>query len=888
MRALRSFTVRASLPPALAPLQAVACNLRWSWDERTRDLFRWLDPQQWEESTHDPVRMLGRVSRERLEELASDPAFMGFLDEIRSDLSRYMTSPRWFQNRPASRLRAISYFSPEFGIAEALPQYSGGLGVLAGDHLKAASSLGVPLAGVGLMYRHGYFRQQLNSAGWQEEHYPVLDPYAMALTLVEGKKVTVDLGGRPLVAQIWLAQVGRVKLYLLDADVDDNDDEMRNVTDRLYGGGTEHRIRQEILLGIGGVRALDAVGEVTQVFHTNEGHAGFLGLERIRTLMTKGGLSFAEAIVAVRAATIFTTHTPVPAGIDRFPRELMERYFWAWTQECGVSIDQLMELGHFPDEPHHAPFNMAVMGLRLAGLSNGVSRLHGHVSREMFRALWPGIDSEDAPISSVTNGVHARTWVSSDMNELLTRHVRPAWDEAAASEWTRVAAVRDDELWRVREQGREALVAFVRERLNRSLLEKGGSESDASWTKEVLDSRLLTIGFARRFASYKRATLLLSQPDRLRGLLLSPDRPIQLVFAGKAHPADDLGKEMIRQIVQFSRDPGVRHRITFVPDYDIAVARILYQGSDVWLNTPRRPMEASGTSGEKALLSGALNCSILDGWWAEMFDGTNGWAISSAEAYEDVGQRDKAEADSLFEILEGQVIPMFYDRFEGPVPRRWVGRIRSSLQTLGPKVLASRMVKDYVQEMYEPTAGRADAMTESNFARARALAAWQQRVGELWGEVAFDSIQYDPASLVADLWTTRQVQTEVRLGQLTPDDVSVELLHGQVGPTGELVETSTVRLSLVTDGTVGSQNPGGRGKSDGQSDRQSSGQSDGQSDRQSSGQSDGQSDGQKPDHHRYQGAFTCERAGRYGIAVRVVPCHPDLAVPAEMGRVTWA
>ncbi len=867
MRALRSFTVRASLPPALAPLQEVACNLRWSWDERTRDLFRWLDPQQWEESTHDPVRLLGRVSRERLDELASDPAFMGFLAEIRDDLTRYMTTPRWFQNQPPGRLRAIAYFSPEFGIAEALPQYSGGLGVLAGDHLKAASSLGLPLTGVGLMYRHGYFRQALNAAGWQEEHYPVLDPYAMALTLVEGKRVTVMLDDRPLVAQIWLAQVGRVKLYLLDADVDDNDDDMRNVTDRLYGGGTEHRIRQEILLGIGGVRALEAVGERTQVFHTNEGHAGFLGLERIRTLMTGGGLSFPEAIVAVRAGTIFTTHTPVPAGIDRFSRELMERYFWGWARDCGVTVDQLMGLGHFPDEHPHAPFNMAVMGLRLAGLSNGVSKLHGQVSREMFRALWPDIEADDAPIQSVTNGVHARTWVSTDMNELLTRHVRPAWDEAAAPEWSRIAAVRDDELWRVREQGREALVAFVRERLHRTLVERGGSESDAAWTREVLDSRLLTIGFARRFASYKRATLLLSQPERLKGLLLSPDRPIQLVFAGKAHPADDLGKEMIRQIVQFSRDPEVRHRITFVEDYDIAVARMLIQGSDVWLNTPRRPMEASGTSGEKAVLSGALNVSILDGWWAEMFDGTNGWAISSAEAYEDVAQRDKAEADSLFEILEGQVIPLFYDRFGGPVPRRWVRRVRNSLQTLGPKVLASRMVKDYVQQMYEPIARRADAMTENDFARARGLAEWEQRVKAAWSDVAIESVQYDPAHLVADLWTTRQVQVDVRLGQLTTDDVSVELLHGPVGPTGELTETSTVPLSLaMAPAVVGA---GGA-----------------ESASETGGSSAGGLNG--TGRYRYQGTFTCERAGRYGIAARVVPSHPDLAVPAEMGCVTWA
>ncbi len=921
MRALRSFTVRASLPPALAPLQEVASNLRWSWDERTRDLFRWLDPQQWEDSTHDPVRMLGRVGRERLEELAADPAFMGFLDETQHDLRRYLSTPRWFQNLPKASLRAIAYFSPEFGIAEALPQYSGGLGVLAGDHLKAASSLGVPLTGVGLMYRHGYFRQQLNTDGWQEERYPVLDPYAMALTMVDGKKVTVDLCGRPLVAQIWLAQVGRVKLYMLDADIDDNDDEMRSVTDRLYGGGTEHRIRQEILLGMGGVRALGAVGETTQVFHTNEGHAGFLGLERIRTLMTTGGLSFPEAIVAVRAGTIFTTHTPVPAGIDRFPRELIERYFSGWAADCGLSVDQLMELGHFPDEAPHAPFNMAVMGLRLAGLSNGVSKLHGKVSREMFQALWPGLDPDDAPITSITNGVHARTWVSSEMNDVLTRHIRPAWDEAAESEWTRIGSVRDDELWRVRQQGREALVAFVRDRLHRSLLEKGASESDAAWTREVLDSRLLTVGFARRFASYKRATLLLSQPDRLRRLLLSPDRPIQLVFAGKAHPADEVGKEMIRQIVQFARDQEIRHRIVFVEDYDIAVARILVQGSDVWLNTPRRPNEASGTSGEKALLSGALNCSILDGWWAEMFDGTNGWAISSAESYQDLEQRDKAEADSLFSILEGEIIPLFYDRLEGPVPRRWVRKIRASLQTLGPKVLASRMVKDYVQQMYEPTARRSDAMTADDYTRARKLAAWQQRVMAAWSGVSVESVEHGPSNLVADLWATRQVYVDIRLGELSAEDVSVELLHGPVGPTGELVETGVVALTPVPkavgeDGagrTAAAAGSGEAGPSQaaggatgvaltaagatggGATGAAAAATADGAGE---AGGDDGEvvsvsgTSGvgarEARDCHRYEGTFTCDRAGRYGIALRVVPHHPDLAVPAEMGLVTWA
>jgi starch phosphorylase len=842
MRALRSFTVRASLPAGLATLHELAMNLRWSWDERTRDLFRWVDPGTWEITGHDPVRLLGLVGRDRLQALEQDRAFMGFLREIHGELRGYLEQPRWFQARKDSHLRCVAYLSPEFGIAEALPQYSGGLGVLAGDHLKAASDLGVPIVGIGLFYQQGYFRQELNADGWQQERFPTLDPFAMAIQLVEGARVEVDLAGDPLAARIWRADVGRVPLYLLDADIDDNDPEARTVTDRLYGGGTEHRIRQEILLGMGGVRALDAVGHETQVFHTNEGHAGFLGLERIRRLVIDDGMSFDEAVEAVRAGTIFTTHTPVPAGIDRFPRELMERYFSGWADDCGIAFDRLMELGHMPGEPADAPFNMAVMGLRLAGMANGVSKLHGQVSRSMFHELWPGVPAEEAPIGSVTNGVHANTWVSPEMNDLLSRHVLPTWTEADAGDWDRITNARDDELWRVRDQARERLVAFVQLRLRESLHTKGITGADLEWVDEVLDPRVLTIGFARRFATYKRATLLLSQPDRLKALLLSPDRPIQLVFAGKAHPADDMGKAMIRQIVQFSSDPAVRHRLTFVEDYDIGVARMLYQGCDVWLNNPRRPLEACGTSGEKAALNGALNCSVLDGWWDEMYEGDNGWAIASAETYDDVERRDQVEAESLFDLLERQIVPLFYDRFEGPVPRRWVRRVKQSLRSLGPRVVAARMVRDYVEEMYEPTAARADALLEESYARARQLASWKHRVTAAWKDVRIDNVESDAS--VVDLGVERTVDAHVALGSLSADDVAVQLIHGAVGPNDELVHTSIVHMQPETPAD---------------------------------------SDGL-----RYRGSFPCERAGRYGFTVRVVPHHPDLRDPAEMGCVTWA
>ncbi|MFP3899784.1 MAG: alpha-glucan family phosphorylase [Acidimicrobiia bacterium] len=846
MKALRSFTVRPSLPAELSALEELAFNLRWSWDDQTRDLFRWVDPDLWDATVHDPVRLLGSVSRDRLDTLAADVGFKRFLGEVRDELQRYLDGDRWFQSREGTPLRLVAYFSPEFGISEAVPQYSGGLGVLAGDHMKSSSDLGVPLVGLGLLYRHGYFRQSLDADGWQQERYPLLDPHVMALTPCDGRRISVDLAGVPLSAQIWKAEVGRAPLYFLDADVDENSDDARTVTDRLYGGDTEHRLRQEILLGIGGVRALRAVGVEAQVFHTNEGHAGFLGLERIRQLVTGEGLSYREAIEAVRAGCIFTTHTPVPAGIDRFPRPLMEKYFGGWCDEVGIPFDDLMALGHRPTDHDDEPFNMAVMGLRLASRSNGVSRLHGEVSREMFGDLWPDLPADEAPIGSVTNGVHAPTWTSPEMSDLLARHIVPSWNEAGPDEWARIADVPDDELWRVLEQGRERLVAFIRRELRAGRVGAGpgsasGAES-AAWADQVLDPRVLTIGFARRFATYKRATLLLSQPERLRELLLSPDRPVQVVFAGKAHPADEAGKEMIRQIVALSRDPEIRHRIVFVDDYDIAVARLLYQGADVWLNNPRRPQEACGTSGMKAALNGALNLSVLDGWWNETYDGANGWAIPSAEDVEDLDRRDELEAGALFDLLEHQVVPLFYERWGGPVPRRWLKMVRRSLVSLGPRVTASRMVADYVRDLYEPVASRTDVLTADGSTRARALAAWKARVRDEWHGVHVDRV--DAEVTAAELGVDRAVDAVVSLGDLTPEDVDVQLVHGPVGQGGELTERSWTSMRLAGPADDG--------------------------------------------HVRYSGSLRCERTGRYGFTVRIVPRHDDLIDGSEMGLTTWA
>jgi starch phosphorylase len=846
VKALRSFAVRAALPDALKVLVTLALNLRWSWDTRTVDLFRWVDGEAWERSGHDPMRMLGLVSSERYEQLLEDGPFMSFLETVADDLAAYLEKPRWYQSRTEDPPGTIAYFSPEFGVSEAVPIYSGGLGVLAGDHLKAASDLGVPLVAVGLLYREGYFRQHLNADGWQQERYPALDPHGMPLTLLRGDhgaplSIEVDLAGITCTAQIWLAQVGRVPLLLLDCDVEDNRAEERAVTDRLYGGGSEHRLRQEIVLGIGGLRALQAAGYEATVFHSNEGHAGFMGLERIRQLVTERGLTFDEAIEAVRAGAVFTTHTPVPAGIDVYDVEAMERYFATFAASCGVTFEELLGLGHSPTDDLTAGFNMAVMGFRLAARSNGVSKLHGRVSREIFSPLWPAVPGDEVPIGSITNGVHLPTWLGAEMAQVLDRRFPPEWQESGGGRWDRVQEIPDAELWRARDRARERLVYFVRERLRRQLQASGVSDSEAAWTDDVFDPGVLTIGFARRFAPYKRGTLLLSDIDRLKRLLLSGERPIQVVLAGKAHPLDDPGKELIRQLVHFAADPEVRGRFAFIEDYDMEVGRVLTSGVDVWLNNPRRPMEASGTSGMKAALNGVINVSVLDGWWDECYDGRNGWAIGTVDTFADHDYQDRVEASALYDLLERDVVPRFYDRPEGPVPRRWIERIKSSVSSLGPAVTADRMVRDYVTELYEPAAAQAGALAENGYEPTRSLAAWKARIRGAWSEIKV--LEVEGVVAPAQLGDSRSVSATVRTGDLSTDDILVQLAHGPVGANGELVGPSLGRMEAkyCADGTC-----------------------------------------------VYEGSFDATSPGLYGFAVRVLPAHEDLGNPMDLGLVAWA
>jgi len=851
MKALRSFAVRASLPETLGALVPIASNLRWSWDARAVELFKWVDHDAWERAEHDPVRMLGLVSKERFDQLAEDGPFMSFLAGVSEDLDSYLAEPRWFQARKGKvKPKQIAYFSPEFGVSEALPIYSGGLGVLAGDHLKAASDLGVPLVGVGLLYRQGYFRQSLNADGWQQEYYPSLDPHGMPLTLLSGAdgsplKIEVDLAGTRCAAQLWRAQIGRVPLLLMDCDIEENDPEERAITDRLYAGGGEHRLRQEIVLGIGGVRALQVAGYECDVFHSNEGHAGFLGLERIRELVNAQDLSFAEALEAVRAATVFTTHTPVPAGIDVYEQDLMERYFDSFSKECHTSLTELMSLGQTDpesEESSDAPtFNMAVMGFRLAARSNAVSRLHGVVSRAIFSEIWPDVPEEEAPIGSITNGVHTSTWLGPEMTEVLDRRLSPGWAESGDASWDRIQEVPDAELWRARERARERLVYFVRERVRAQLMARNASEADTGWTDEIFDPGILTIGFARRFAQYKRGSLILSDIERLKRLLLSGDRPIQIVIAGKAHPMDDGGKKMIQSLVHFAADPEVRLRFAFIEDYDMEVGRVLCQGSDVWLNNPRRPLEACGTSGMKAAMNGTINCSVLDGWWDECHTGHNGWAIGTRDAFHDPDYQDRVEASALYDLLEREIVPRFYDRPEGPIPRRWLERMKASISSLGPFVTADRMVRDYVDALYAPAGEQGRRMHADGFARARGLADWKRRVRESWSDVQV--IDVDGDLTAAEVGEERHVAATIRVGRLSTDDLSVQLAHGRVGANNELI---TPRFAVM------------------------------------------QSDYCEEGTCTYRGSFTTEEAGLYGYAVRVTPRHEDVTNALDLGLLTWA
>ena len=844
--------VRPALPERLRVLEEIAYNLRWSWDHATIALFRRLDGDLWERSGHNPIRMLGEISQERLLVVAEDEAFLAHMDRVKRDLDEYVSGVGTWHRKtfgPADQ-PLVAYFSMEFGLTECLPIYSGGLGVLAGDHLKSASDLGVPLVGVGLLYQKGYFRQYLTADGWQQERYPVNDFHLMPVQeeLDASDKpvhVSVDLAGRETKIKLWRVQVGRVRLVLLDTNIPENPQDLQDVTDELYGGDLETRIRQEIVLGIGGVRALEALGLRPRTYHMNEGHCAFQGVERIRRLVRERGLSFGEARELVAASSIFTTHTPVAAGFDVFPPDLMERYFRGWTAGSGITRDEAFALGRIWPGEVNAGFNMAVLAIRTAGYVNAVSRLHGDVSRRMFRDLWPGTPDDELPIGYVTNGVHPGSWISDDMRSLYDRYLGPRWAEEPGDTmvWLRGVEIPGEELWRTHERRRERLVGFARRRVAAQLKARGAGAASVAQAAELLDPEALTIGFGRRFATYKRATLILSDPERLAKILNAPGRPVQIIFAGKAHPKDDQGKTLIREIVQLAARPEFRRRIVFLEDYDAVVARYMLQGVDVWLNTPRRPMEASGTSGMKAAFNGALNLSVLDGWWEEGWTPTTGWAIGRGEEYADAAEQDRVEAGQLYELLEREVSPLFYDRGADGLPRRWIDLMKNAMTALCPVFNTNRMVHQYTVEGYHPAGKRRERLEADEGLRAKALAAWRAKARAAWPQVHVAKVEA-PVSDELRVGDTVPVRALVRLGPLAPEDVTVEVYAGRVDEAGQIVGAKTWEMK-ATGATEG-------------------------------------------DGTEFRAAVSCPMSGRIGLTVRVLAQHEDLAHAHDTGLIVWS
>lgn len=851
MATVSKFTVAPRLPERLQPLMKLANNMWWCWDPEAIGLFFRIDPDLWTATNQSPSLMLARVTQSRFEELAADDSFLAHMDHVAARLDDYMTSSQWRTKHPdASEDFLVTYFSAEFGVHESISIYSGGLGVLAGDHLKAASDLGLPLVGVGLLYREGYFQQYLNADGWQQETYPRNDFYNMPIELARDKdgkaiEIAVEYPGRMVKARIWRLQVGRVPLYLLDSDHDDNAPEDREITFRLYGGDRDTRIRQEIMLGMGGVLALDALGIHPTCYHMNEGHAAFMTLERIKHVVQQKNLTFAQAIETVKAGSFFTTHTPVPAGNDMFDPPMIEHYFGKYCEDVSLGIDDLLALGRQDPGDEREPFCMTVLALKLSAHANGVSKLHGTVARNMWRLTWKGVPEDEVPIESVTNGVHTRFWISRDLASLYDRYLGPGWvnNPDDQSIWQRIDQLPDTELWRTHERRRERLVSFARRRLHAQLKARGAPGTEARQALEVLDPDALTIGFARRFATYKRGALILRDLERLRGILLNPKQPVQFIIAGKAHPADHQAKHLIRELVHFARDPEIRNRFVFIENYDMNVARYLVQGVDCWLNTPRRPMEASGTSGMKVAANGGLNISIPDGWWCEAETlGPNGWSIGKGESYASIEEQDLVESQALYEILEQEIVPMFYDRGRDGIPRAWISRMKCAIGTICPVFNTYRMVQEYADSFYVPCSVRRTRLRDKKRASALELAKWKQELAAAWPEVAIEAVESGPRHLT--FGESLSVTARIRLGALSSKDVLVEIFYGRLDPSGQVPSGAAVEMKCIENAGDGV--------------------------------------------YRFEGAIPCNKTGQLGFTVRVLPSHPELAQKHETALIKWA
>lgn len=847
----KEFNVLPNLPEKLKPLLALCYNMSWAWDAETFGLFRDMDPDLWSETDHNPVLHLYRIPQEKLESISKDEGFMYRIEAALQRLDKYMKRPTWYDKikKDLPSDFSVAYFSLEFGIAECLPIYSGGLGVLAGDHLKSASDVGIPLKAVGLLYSVGYFHQYLSNDGWQQERY-VINDYNIAPVKV------VEKNGAPLIIEVkyphgnvkvmvWKVQVGRVELFLLDTNLPENSDADKEITARLYGGDLEMRIKQEVLLGMGGMQALEAMGITPNVTHMNEGHSAFLALERIKVLMEKNGLTFSQARELTSASSVFTTHTPVPAGNDRFPRDLMEKYFKHYVEHnLKISFNEFFRMGRVNPDDESEIFCMTVLALRFSSYNNGVSRLHGRVSREMWKDIWKGVPLAEVPITYITNGVHGPSWISKEIAELFTRYLGSKWIDTPDdfSVWNRVNEIPDTELWRTHERRKERLVAFVRKSLKQQYQDKKSPAEVINSASEALLPDALTIGFARRFATYKRATLLFRDLERLKKILNNPEMPVQFIFAGKAHPKDDFGKEFIKHVYRIAETEGFKHKIIFVEDYDLNTAHYLVQGVDVWMNNPRRPLEASGTSGMKVNFNGGINFSIDDGWWDERGTADNGWSIGRGEEYEDEGYQDAVEANSLYETLENEIIPLYYKTGKDNLPHDWIKKMKTSMQTLCPVFNTDRMVMEYTEKFYKPAGLNNIKISSDNFSEAKSLCSWREKAAKHWQGVKIEEIHAENGHDIK-VGQSIKINAVVESAGLLPEELLVEVYYGFDRSGKDLYETRSIPMKCT--GSSGSR-------------------------------------------LNYEGIVSPASSGKVRFTVRALPSHKSLSIKFLPGMIKWA
>ncbi len=850
MPTFQIYNVTPTLPAALEPLREMTFNLWWTWEPSARRLFRHLDPELWNRTNHNPVRMLQLSRQARLEEVSQDKTFLRELKQVHDAFNKYLERKDTYGKTGAASAikKPVAYFSAEFGFHESVPNYSGGLGILAGDHCKSASDLDLNFVAIGLLYRHGYFRQEIDKEG--KQHAISLNQNFHQLPIREVQRdganllISVQILDRQVHAKIWELRVGRVNLYLLDTDTPENNAEDKLITAELYGGDLEMRMRQEIMLGIGGVKALSALGIDAEVFHMNEGHSAFLALERIRLNVVEKKLDFYSALQVVAAANVFTTHTPVPAGNDSFPREMMRKYFGHFAKDLGIPFDEFFTFGQTRVDPSD-PFSMTILALRLSRHANGVSKLHGDVSRMIWKDVWAGVPVQEVPITSITNGIHTKTWMAPEFSALYQKYLGD-WEENLTNEdfWRRVMDIPDAQLWDTHQKLKRRLVDFVRERVRSQRQRVGESPQSIRNVNHVLDPEILTIGFARRFATYKRGALLFSDKERLKKMLNDTSRPVQFIFAGKAHPRDEGGKALIKEVYEFSREAGIENRVVFVEDYDSYIARRLVQGVDLWLNNPLRPHEASGTSGMKLAPNGGLNLSVLDGWWCEGYNGNNGWTIGSEIDNGTVEFQNEVDASSLYQLLENQIIPLYYAKPDGKLPLAWLQLMREAIRSVTPVFNTHRMVKEYAERLYLSAAKSHEDFSRDNCAAATDLSKWKSQIRKDWAQVRINEVQVGNQNRQdIPVGEALQLAARVHLGGVDPKHVRVEAYHGES-------ENGGIKNPTVTMLNESGQNGDGS--------------------------------------YIYQGTVPASESGAYGFSVRVVPTHPHLMQTHELRLITWS